>query len=32
MAMDQKRKFTQALSNILKHIGNTASQITQNLK
>ena len=32
MAMDRKSKFTETLSNVLKEAGNTASQITGNLK
>jgi hypothetical protein len=31
-AMDRKSKFTETLSNVLKEAGNTASQITGNLK
>ncbi|MDR3485882.1 MAG: hypothetical protein P4M05_13350 [Bradyrhizobium sp.] len=32
MAMDNRSKFVESLSNIMKEMSNTASQITKNLK
>ena len=32
MAMDNKSKFIEALSNVMKQISSTSSQIVQNLK